>query len=81
MPEVDLIKMSEIIKNKEKLRDKLLGRKSMIIEELGNLGFNSKTEANTALTIKKKEVEKMEAHYAKGKSAFKKKYQNLLEND
>lgn len=81
MPEVDLIHIAKIIKTKEKLRDKLLGRRSVIIEDMKALGYTSVIKAGTALATKKKEVERMEEHYAKGETAFKKKYKNLLEND
>lgn len=81
MPEVDLIHIAKIIKQKEKLRDKLLGRKSVIVEDMKALGYTSVIKAGTALAAKKKEVERMKEHYKKGETAFKKKYKHLLEDN
>jgi len=76
---MDLIQITEIVKQKEKQRDQLLGRKSILIDGLKELGFNSLKEAKAEIKEKEKELKKMELHYDKGVKRFKEKFNHLLE--
>jgi diacylglycerol kinase family enzyme len=75
---MDLIEITEIVKQKEKQRDQLLGRKSILIDGLKELGFNSLKEAKVEIKEKEKELTKMELHYQKGVKRFKEKFEHLL---
>jgi len=75
---MDLIQITNELNKKEKLREQLLGRKSILVEGLKEMGFATLDEAKKTLIEKEKNVIKMTAHYKKGEDTFKKKYASLL---
>ncbi|MCP4371991.1 MAG: hypothetical protein GY797_28310 [Deltaproteobacteria bacterium] len=76
---MNLIQMTKTVKDKEKLRNKLLGQKEMLMEGLKDLGFKNLGEAKKSRTAKKNELTKMNTHYCKGEEKFKTDFGHLLQ--
>ena len=77
---MDLIQATKILKEKEKLRDKLLGQKDMLLDRIKELGYANVKEAQKELLEKEKELLKMQEHYEKGEERFITKFKHLLES-
>lgn len=70
--------MTQKVKGKEKLRNKLLGQQEMLMGGLKDLGFENLGEAKKKSTKIKDELVKMNAHYTTGEETFKTKFAHLL---
>lgn len=77
---MDLIQIAKNLKEKEKRRDQLLGQKSMLLENLKEVGFESLKQAKKTLLLKEQELEKLKKHYKEGEELFITKFKSLLEN-
>jgi len=75
---MNLIQATKIVNDKTKNRDKLLGQKEMLMASLKKLGFISTDDAQKERTKLQKELDKLNAHYAKGEKTFKTKFEHLL---
>jgi len=75
---MDLIQLKNKVQEKDNARNKLLGQKSMLVDNLKNLGFDTLADAKTEIVKLEKELAKMNKHYNSGVEEFKKKYAHLL---
>ena len=75
---MNLIEIQKKVKQKDKERNKLLGQKSMLIDNLQKLGFKNLGEAKKKLTTLTNEINRMEKNYQADVNKFKTKYEHLL---
>jgi len=75
---LNLIEIQKKVKQKDKERNKLLGQKSMLIDNLQKLGFKNLGEAKKKLTTLTNEINRMEKNYQADVNKFKTKYEHLL---
>lgn len=75
---MNLIQAIKKVEEKDKKRNQLLGQKSMLVENLKELGFKTLGEAKKSEQKFKDEVVKMETHYAEGEAKFKEQFSHLL---
>jgi hypothetical protein len=77
---MDLIQATKILKEKERKREQLLGQKSMLVDRLKEMGFNTIKEAKDELAEKEKKLQKMKKKYKEGEERFITKFAHLLED-
>ncbi len=75
---MNLIEIQRKVEQKDKERNKLLGQKSMLVDNLKKLGFKNLGEAKKRLTAMTRELEKMDKDYQAEMNKFKTKYEHLL---
>jgi len=75
---MNLIQIKQKIQDAEQEYNQLLGQKSMLVESLKKLGFNSLEAAKKEKKKMKLKLQKMEKYYDAGVDKFKKQYEHLL---
>jgi len=76
---MDLIKAIKQVETKDKERNQLLGKKSMLVDSLKELGYKNIEQAKVASEKIEKEVAKMAKHYDEGETKFKTQFAHLLQ--
>ena len=75
---MDLIKAIKQVEQKDRERNQLLGKKSMLVDALKDMGYKTLEEAEEASEKLSEEVTKMTEKYEEGKTKFKEKFAHLL---
>jgi len=75
---MNLIEIQKKVEQKDRERNKLLGQKSMLIDNLKKLGFKNLGEAKKKLTALTNEIKKMEKGYQADVATFQEKFEALL---
>ncbi len=75
---MDLIQLKKKVQEKDNARNKLLGQKSMLVDNLKKLGFKTLGEAKKESENLKTKLDKMNTHYMSGVEKFKKEFSHLL---
>jgi len=76
---MNLIQMTKLVQEKDNARNKLLGQKSMLVDNLKKLGFKNLGEAKKERTKLKNTLLKMNKLYTKGVEKFKTDFGHLLQ--
>lgn len=76
---MDLIQLKKKVQEKDNSRNKLLGQKSMLVDNLKKLGFKTLGEAKKESHKIKNKLKKMDSHYKEGVEKFKKDFGHLLQ--
>lgn len=75
---MDLIQLKKKVQEKDNARNKLLGQKSMLVDNLKKLGFKTLGEAKKESTSLKNKLGKMDTKYKEGVEKFKESFGHLL---
>jgi len=75
---MNLIEITKIVKEKETNRNRLLGKKDALMDDLKKLGFTKLSKAEIANNKIKDTLTKMRKHYTKGKEKFQEDFNHLL---
>lgn len=75
---MNLIQATRKVKEKDKLRNKLIGQKELLMNGLADLGFKTEKEAEKASKVLETTVGKMKIHQTKGEARFMKDFAHLL---
>ncbi|MHA1658067.1 MAG: hypothetical protein ACTSUT_02955 [Promethearchaeota archaeon] len=76
---MNLIQAIQKVEAKDRERNQLLGKKSMLIEQLKNLGFKNLGDAKKEFYKLKKDIEKLNIQYLGDEKKFKEEFEHLLE--
>lgn len=74
----DLMEIKERLNEQQSERDKLLGKKEGLIEQLKKLGYANIKDAQKGLSVMEDEIKEEETRLAEDVLLFKEKYGELL---
>lgn len=75
---MDLVNAKAILEEKNTRRNRLLGQKEMLLDNLKKIGYKDIKQAEEALKEQKDKISGMRKHYQDGVNKFKQKYGELL---
>jgi len=78
MEAVDLTDIKESLQKKQSERDRLIGKKESLFEQLKDLGFNSLKDSESAMDKLEIEINEEEKILKKDTAIFQKKFGELL---
>jgi len=79
MEAVDLMDIKESLQKKQSERDRLLGKKESLFEQLKDLGFDSLKDSESAMDKLEIEINEEEELLKKDTDAFQKRFSGILD--